>query len=323
MQRIAILDGDVLCYQAASVNEKRSVNVTHNESLEQRTFNNITEFRAWLSSEEGFVEEDFTIKPVQEAGPVENALHILKQQIEGITNRAKCDSYHVVLSGKDNFRLDLPLPTQYKSNRKGLVHPLQLKDCQEYLIKRHDAEVSVGEEADDLIVKYAYQGHKSGDWIIACTVDKDAKHGPFRVFDWTKDDEPKLITGFGELELIVKDSGKDVKGYGRKWAYYQMVMGDIVDGFKPCQLAKVKFGAQGAYKLLKDTTNDTEALAAVVEQYRKWYPEPITYYDWKNEKHTKSWLEIMQMYADCVHMRRWDNDRLDVKNVLTKLGVEL
>jgi hypothetical protein len=60
----------------------------------------------------------------------------------------------------------------------------------------------------------------------------------------------------------------------------------------------------------------------LVFQYKKWYPAPVTYNCWKGETHTKDWLEIMQMYADCVFMRRWDGDRLDVKAVLKKLGVE-
>ena len=30
------------------------------------------------------------------------------------------------------------------------------------------------------------------------------------------------------------------------------------------------------------------------------------------------WIDILQMYVDVVHMRRFDNDRVDVKSVLTK-----
>jgi hypothetical protein len=34
-------------------------------------------------------------------------------------------------------------------------------------------------------------------------------------------------------------------------------------------------------------------------------------------------MEIWQMYADCVHMRRWEGDRLDVKKLCEKLEIEI
>jgi hypothetical protein len=115
---------------------------------------------------------------------------------------------------------------------------------------------------------------------------------------------------------------KIIKGKGRAFLYYQIVFGDPVDAYKPCELAKAKFGEIGAYELLKGATNDKEALEAIVRQYKVWYPEPVTYRCWKGELHTKNWLEIMQMYADCAFMRRYEGDRLDMGKLLTKLGVE-
>ena len=73
---------------------------------------------------------------------------------------------------------------------------------------------------------------------------------------------------------------------------------------------------------MKDAKTDKEALEAVVRQYKIWYPQPVTYRDWNNVLQVKSWLEILQMYADCAFMRRWEGDFLDVKKLLTKLGVE-
>ena len=87
-------------------------------------------------------------------------------------------------------------------------------------------------------------------------------------------------------------------------------------------LPKQSFGAMGAYKILKDAKSDVEALTAIVDQYKKWYPKPITYRAWDESLHKdKSWLDIMQMYADCAFMRRYDGDRLVVKELLGKLKV--
>lgn len=332
MTKLVVIDGDIISYRCAAANEKRTVLATHNETLEQSSHKTMTDFKAWLSSEGGEV-GDYTIVPVQTAGPIKNALHSLKQSILSIAEKAKCDSYHIVVSGEDNFRLDLPLPTRYKSNRENSTRPLQLKECTNYLIEQHEAEVSEGQEADDVLVGYAYQGYKNGEYVVQASLDKDAKHGPGWLFDWTTMDEPELITGYGELTCILKDSGKlsakgepvmtkTIKGKGRAFLWYQLVYGDVVDGYKPCELAKAKFGEVGAYELLKDATTDTEALTAIVRQYKKWYPSPVTYYDWNRQKHTKDWLQIMQLYADCCFMKRWESDRLDIPKLLTKLGVD-
>lgn len=329
MAGLAVIDGDIVAYRCAAANEKRTVLAVHNDTAETISFDTMTAFKEWAGSEA----TDYTVTPHQEAGPVEHAYKSLKSMIQTICDKADCDSYHIVTSGSNNFRLDLPLPTRYKDSRKESTKPLQLHKCKTYLIQHHGAEVSDGVEADDVLVAYMYQGYRSKERVVQCSLDKDAKHGAGWVFDWTTMDKPELIDGFGALDLILTPTGKklasgepqttkSVKGKGRVWLYYQMVFGDPVDCYKPCELAKAKFGEVGAYDLLKNTTNDKEALEAVVAKYKVWYPKPVTYRDWNDKLQTKDWLDIMQMYADCAFMRRWENDRFDVKAVLEKLGVE-
>lgn len=332
MTGLAILDGDILSFRCSAANEKRTVECTHNETLEVVTFDTATEFKAWVASEGNFSVEDFTVTPKQEAGPIEHAIGTLKQLVHKLTAEAKCKDYHVVLSGKSNFRLDLPLPTRYKDSRKDVARPLQLQDCRDYLIKYHNAEVSEGDEADDVMNGYSLAGYREGRYVVQVNLDKDSLHGPGWVYDWTKMTEPELITGFGAMTLTLRDTGKKsakgepvmekiIKGKGRIFLAYQIVFGDPVDSYKPCELAKVKFGEVGAYNLLKDATNDKEAWEAIVGQYRRWYPAPVTYRAWDDTLHTKDWLEIMQMYADCAFMRRWDGDRLDTKKLLDRLAI--
>lgn len=329
MTKIVVIDGDIVSYKCAAANEKRSVRAVHNETLEELTFDTATAFKEWAGDEK----EAYTLTPQQTPEPIEHALGSLKKMISSIVERAKCDSYHIVVSGDNNFRLDLPLPTRYKDSRKDSARPLQLKECKEYLINVHNAEVSDGVEADDVLTGYMYQGYKDGEYIVQASVDKDAKHGPGWLFDWTTMDAPELIEGYGGLELILKETArkkadgspivdKTVKGKGRAFLWFQMVFGDPIDAYKPCELAKVKFGEIGAYELLKNAKTDKEALEAIVAQYKKWYPEPITYRCWKGELHeNKTWLDIMQLYADCAFMRRWEGDRLDVKTLLDRLKI--
>jgi len=318
LPKLVCIDGDILSYRAAAANEKRFVRCTHMETAETVEFDTLTKFREWA----GDSKDEYEVVPGQKSGPLQNAFHILNHMIDNIVKACKAESYHIVVSGDNNFRLDLPLPTRYKDARKESTKPLQLADCKNYLINSHSAEISDGVEADDVLVAYMTAGHTQA------SIDKDANHGPGHLYNWDNMTEPEFISGFGELTLIVKENPngtktKSAKGKGRVWLYYQMVFGDAVDCYKPCELAKVKFGEVGAYELLHRCKTDKEALEAVAKQYQIWYPKPITYRAWDGSlQENKSWLDIWQLYADCAFMRRWEGDRFDVRKVLKKAGIE-
>lgn len=321
MGSICVIDGDLVAYRSASTCEQRSILAKHSKTLEEFSFKTMTDYKAWVVEKE-INPAEIVIEEIQTPEPIENALSIVKSTLARITKNAKCENYHVVVSGKGNFRLDLPLPTQYKSSRSENIRPVLLKDCIDYLKHRHGAEVSEGCEADDVLQGYMYQGYISKERIVVASLDKDARHGPGWLFDWTKMDEPEFIEGYGGLEVSLNDAGvKSVKGKGRAFLTYQILVGDPVDTYKPCELAGVKFGAMAAYKILGYLKSDKEAWEALVKKYRTWYRKPVNYKAWDNSWHTKDWLEIMQMYADCAFMRRWEGDRLDIKAVLNKLNI--
>jgi hypothetical protein len=318
LPKLVCIDGDILAYRASAANEKRFVKCVHKETADEVEFDTLTKFREWA----GDTKDDYEVTPGQKSGPLQNAFHILNHMIDNIVKACKAESYHIVVSGDNNFRLDLPLPTRYKDARKETTKPLQLHDCKNYLINSHSAEISDGVEADDVLVAYMTAGHTQA------SIDKDANHGPGHLYNWDNMTEPEFISGLGELTMIVKESPngtktKTVKGKGRVWLYYQMVFGDAVDCYKPCELAKVKFGEVGAYELLHRCKTDKEALEAVAKQYQIWYPSRVTYRAWDGSlQEDKSWLDIWQLYADCAFMKRWEGDRFDVRKVLTKLGIE-
>lgn len=314
---LVVIDGDILAYRASAANEKRFVRCVHKETAEEVEHDTLTKFREWA----GDTKDEYEVTPGQRPGPLENAFHILNHMIQNITKACGASSYHIVVSGDNNFRLDLPLPTRYKDSRKENVKPVQLADCKNYLINSHAAEVSDGVEADDVLVAYMVAGSTQA------SIDKDANHGPGWLYNWDNMEAPEFIGGFGELILIekVKANGtkdKSIKGKGRVWLYYQMIFGDPVDAYKPCELAKVKFGEIGAYELLRNCKTDKEALEALARQYKIWYPDPVTYRDWNGVLHTKNWIEIWQMYAHAAFMRRWDGDEFNVRKVLDKMGIE-
>ncbi len=316
-ERLVVIDGDLLAYRCSAATEKRAVLATHTETLEQCEFDTATLFKEWAGPEA----DNYILSPQQTAEPIAHTIRAMKGTLTKILDKTKCIKYHIVISGEDNFRKNIPLPTQYKNNRSATAKPINLAEAKEYLVKYHNAEIAVG-EADEVLVAYGYQGLKDGNVIIQATIDKDANTGPSWVYNWNEMEEPELIQGFGKLELVEHPSYTDVKGKGRVFLIYQILYGDPADGYKPCELAKTRFGDKGAYKLLKDCTTDKEALQVLVNQYKKWYPKPVIYRAWDDSMHTKDWMQICQMYADCAYMPKWDGDRLVVKDILDKLKVE-
>ena len=117
---------------------------------------------------------EYAIEDTQEAEPVENACHILNNHIKFILDSFWCDEVVYMMSGKTNFRNDLPLPTKYKSNRTAL-RPLLLKQVQTFAWKKYNAIVTQNEEPDDMQVWMGYEILKRGDIPILCTGDKDSK----------------------------------------------------------------------------------------------------------------------------------------------------
>ncbi len=317
-KRIAIIDGDIVAYRCAAANETRSVKATHKVTGQVITCPHRTALKAQIDGI--FDITEFDIVDVQSADDVSFAYNAIKTTINALVKSCEADDFEIYISGSTNFRDDLPLPSKYKGSREGLMRPLQLKDCKDYIMRKQKGEIVEGEEADDKIAARQWEGLRSKDQItIACTQDKDANGSEGWLYNWAKMDAPVRIKGLGEIHL---DDKKELRGTGRKWFYAQLVKGDAVDCFKPCQLSGKKFGDVGCYNLLKDCKTDKECLEAIYGQYLKWYPEPLTYTAWDGSIHTKNAVDFMNLYAACCHMRRWKGDVLDMRVILTSLGVE-
>lgn len=324
---LLVLDGDSISYVAAAASEKRSILATHKESGKQKEFKHRTEFKQWLKDNNEGSFEEFDVLDVQTPEPLENTLHTVKMMIKGNCDKLGCEDYIIGLSGESNFRLDLPLPTKYKSNRDNLLRPLNLEKVQDYLIRHHKAKIVEGRECDDWQASWAYRGYRTNKKIVQVTIDKDARGVPGWMFNPDTMSEPLFVHGLGELVR----GEKKVEGIGRKWFYFQTLVGDAVDGFKPCELAidsegsPVKYGEVSAFNDLEHCQTDKECWEAIVARYKTWYPEPVTYYIHGDQTKLAraSWLDLLQMYVDCAHMQRWEGDRVLVIQVLEKLNVSL
>jgi hypothetical protein len=317
MKRIACIDGDVVAYRCAAANERRSIKATHKTTGQVSEHPHRTGFKEHIRGL--FEVDEFTIEDQQHPEDLKFAFHAMKTTIEGLCASCEADEYEIYMSGPTNFRDALPLPTKYKSSRTDTIRPVQLKECRDYLMKHHDAKTAIDQEADDDLAQRAYEGFKENTINIICTIDKDAYGVESYLYNWTKMNAPIRVKGLGEIFL---DDKKELRGQGRKWFYAQWAKGDSVDCFKPSELSGKKFGDTGCFKLLGECKTDKECVEAVYKQYKTWYPTPITYKAWDSTEHTKTVIEIMDMYAACAHMRRFDGDVFDTAKLLAKLGIE-
>ena len=324
---ILCCDMDEIIFDAASVCEQKGILVTNTTNEAQSTFKNRTEmkkFLAGLEVPEGF----YDVLDTQIAEPARNAFSNIKSRIHNLKQKFKTNSIELYVSGSGNFRNDLPLPIKYKSSRAESLRPLLLADCKEYIIKYHKAIVINGIEVDDFVAQRMYDGFKSGQKIIGISSDKDqAGQGYGWIYNPDKMTEPKNVSGLGELYI---DDSNRVRGWGRKFLYYQFGMfGDPVDTYNPRDIyeqlhgKKPTFGEKAAYKLLVDCVTDKDCLIACRDLYIKWYgTEKFKYKCWKGEEHEVNYLDVMQLYLDCARMRRWENDLVSVRDMFTKLKVE-
>ena len=321
MKVVVLYDGDVLAFRAASVIEKRSVEVINIKTGGSRQFANKTEFRKLMEGKK-WDENNVVYNTVQVAQPAKDAFPILKNQIEAINDELFADEYKVFISGPDNFRDSLPLPDKYKGNREDSIRPHRLNDCKLYLAKKHPSEVCVGSEADDYLIFRGYEYLAKGYTVIIVTNDKDAGSYPgLHIYDYTKDVPMlKLTPDFGS---IWKNSYNKGNGEGFMFYCFQMLNGDGVDHYKPCQLAGVRFADAGAMKVLEGAQTKQEALDRVIEQYKKWYPAAFKYIYWTGKEHKADYMTMLQLYHKCVRMKETANDKLDFIDFTKKQGIKL
>lgn len=81
--------------------------------------------------------------------PIEHCLHSVKMMIESIIDGCGNGPVRIFLTGEGNFREKIATIKKYKGNRDGMHKPAHLQSCRDYLIRRYNAEVVDGQEADD------------------------------------------------------------------------------------------------------------------------------------------------------------------------------
>jgi len=326
MPRI-VLDADFVKFEAASLAEERSIVVTHKKSGNQKEFATRTEFWGdWRKKEGGWLAEqnksrlspllpeEFDVEDKQVIKSMCVAKQVVRSRIDSICAKAGTDDYYGYVSKGVSFREGISTVLQYKGNRTGLIRPLLLDEVSEYLIKRHNCTYQEYWEVDDKVIMDWY-ADKS---LIVIMVDKDAMGCEVNLLNPDTMDEPMEIRGLGGLWI---DGNKQVKGYGRKWLYQQVLSSDSADNYAANSATDMKWGPKSAYNLLAPCQTDAECFKAMLQGYRKLYPEKKSIVGWKGDTIEIDALYMLNENFQLARMRRFEGDEFHVKDVLTKLKI--
>lgn len=244
---------------------------------------------------------DYTLESYQITEPVSHCLRIIRNTIKRLEKYGEVRLW-LTSSDKSNFRFSVaktkgPKGLGYKAGRP--PRPVHYQAARDYLIDRCGAKEIFGYEADDALAMY------QTDDTIATHIDKDINMVVGRHLNWVTMEFYESPTGFGTVEY--NDKGKII-GRGVKFFYHQLLTGDATDNI----LGIKGIGDKTAYNLLKDTTDELEAVGVVLEVYKNKYSIKRTHIITKNGLEffntEDTAITILLEMADLLWMCRTEGD---------------
>lgn len=153
--RVALIDADILAYQAAVVSEQ-AIN---------------------------WDEEMWTLHAFEP-----DAIRAFESTLKTILEKVAATDYILAFSDSKNWRKGV-LPT-YKSNRSGVRKPMLLKFLKEYATEKHQCVTIPELEGDDAIGIYATYKSKLEPVreFVICSIDKDFKTIPGKHYNFGRDE---------------------------------------------------------------------------------------------------------------------------------------
>jgi hypothetical protein len=248
-----LIDGDIIAYSVASAADGKKYKAVdgHVERYKKDIIKHCTNEN---------LDVDLT-EIIYEPEPVKYALHSVKQMTTSIMNSFRAvEDYQIYLTGPNNYRKDVATILPYKGNRADTRRPFHLQNCREYLIDQWTAEVTEGEEADDVLGIEQYKDfQRCGDEKVSlqktntciCTRDKDLDMIPGWHYNWDTNKQ-YWVTGVESQRNF----------------FSQLLQGDSTDNILGL------FGVGKASKLIKTVhqmSDSAEMFSFVAQEYYKRY----------------------------------------------------
>ena len=175
-----------------------------------------------------------------------------------------------------NFREAIAVSRGYKANRKS-QKPFHFDNITIHMMNKYHCVFANGVEADDLMG--ATQCVDPNATII-CSRDKDLRMIPGWHYSWECGRQHAIGPEYTDRIGWLVDDGKKFYGYGLKFFFAQMLMGDTVDNIPGLPY----YGKKKVLKLLDHLTTEEEMLDCVTEEYKKVYPD--------------TWKDVIREQAD-------------------------
>jgi len=204
-----LIDGDIIAHMVASASDGKYYVIDGIEGKYELIADVKKAFeKAGLEYDRSLVHEHY------DPDPIEHCLHSVRVMTESIIEGAGNGPFKIFLSGRNNFRKKIATIQKYKGNRDDSRKPAHLQECREYLIRRWNAIVTEGEEADDQL------GINQSENTIIASTDKDLDmiaglHYRFPIFG-----NPGFLYEVEEVEanrnfykqLLVGDTTDNIQG---------------------------------------------------------------------------------------------------------------
>ncbi len=257
--------------------------------------------------------------------------------IDHLTALAGAEFYTLFLTPSDSNkgrRFGSATLKEYQANRKGKEKPRYLNAMRNWMEASLGAIMCRDCEADDGMAMAQYKAIREGNenLSIIASRDKDLRMVPGLQLNW----EREVIEGtpadkpFGYIYMDDTKSTKTLKGYGWKFFWAQMLMGDTADNITglplvhPMIMNKVKptaaseknpdkrkpgkCGPALAFTLLNDCDNNADAARLVAALYKACPEWPVHWKTGEPVEHQEAFLSAAQL----LWMRRDSVDPMDV-----------
>lgn len=235
-------------------------------------------------------------------------------------------------------RYEAAIQKKYQATREG-EKPRHLEACRNYMGRKTGYVKGVlwhNAEADDGMAQAGWDSYYRGEQnlCIIATKDKDLRMVPCLHLNWDTgevtgihDGIPDLDDKLSQIETNstfgwigikekISNSGKKTKkhdGFGTKFFWFQLLMGDTADNIKGCPKAMIggklkACGLVGAYDLLKDAQSDAECLKICMAEYKR-----NKYVHWETGEPVE-WVDVFWSEASLLWMQRVPGDISDAKS---------
>lgn len=325
----AVFDMDIYAYRASSAGEKRTIEAYHPITGDSWKCDTRTQlYGHWIKKDKGILAEhnkvngtdykadELVILDKQTPEPIANVLHTVKMMVDSALFQLKTNKMNGYLGKGDSFRVEESTLLKYKGNRTDTLRPLHLPEVREYILKKYPVDLVEGLESDDWLCIDTYRDTNK----VCVTADKDAMGTECLVFNPFVN-EPKIQDCRGLGKLYLNDKG-DVKGYGRKFLFWQILSEDSADNYKANCFSEVSWGAKSAYKTLVDCQTDLEVFKATKDAFQLLYPEPKKITGWREDEIEIDWKYVLDEMWCMARMRRHPTeDNVKATDVLSKFNL--